>query len=136
MSHGMYLWVHTMEFTNWTIGRDEPPSPHFGTMCFRRTLVTEGGVEYPSTSFGEDYGFAERALDRGFRHLTVDNTDGSFVYVRHHNTWVMDPDTLKAILATMHASTAPSWMSDADIDFFASVSELAAPDTAPVNSNL
>lgn len=79
MAHGVYLWVQEMKFTNWTLRSHEPASPHFGTMCFRRALVADGGLEYPHTSFGEDYGFAERALDRGYRHLVMDNSDGSFV---------------------------------------------------------
>jgi len=90
----------------------------------------------PDTSFGEDYGFAERALDAGFRHTCLDNTDGSFVYVRHHNTWILDAPLQRTLFDHMRALSRPPWMSDADFGFFRDeAASLHAPPAAasPVN---
>lgn len=118
LAHGMYLYVHGMQFYNWTLGKDGARSPHFGTLVYRRSMWANGGVRYPDTSFGEDYGFAERALDAGFRHATLDNTDGAFVYVRHHNTWVMSAAVKAQVFKHLAVMEAPSWMTPAEQQFF------------------
>ena len=57
-------------------------------------------------------------MDAGFRHTCVDNTDGAFVYVRHHNTWVLDPSLQDTLFSHMHVLKPPAWMSREDFAFF------------------
>lgn len=92
-------------------------SPHFGTLAYRRSVFTHGGVRYADTSLGEDFCFAERALDAGFRHMTVDNTDGTFIYLRHANTWQLEGGLKEAIMQKLAPVDEPKWISNEDRAF-------------------
>ena len=101
--------------------------------CVARALAYTRWVwpSDPSTSFGEDYGFAERALDAGYRLRTLDNIDGTFVYVRHGkagpgdtrtqaagNTWQISAELQQALLRNLKPIHTPLWLSPTSHDFF------------------
>lgn len=98
-------------------------------MAFRREVYATG-VRYPDASLGEDYGFAERALDAGYKFLTLDNTDGTFSYVRHANTWEIDDNLKSALFRNLAPRSTPEWLSDQDLEFLA-LEKLAMRKTKP-----
>lgn len=122
-AHGMYLFAKDMQFYQWKL-EDTPASPHFGTLAFSRA-VADSGVAYPETSFGEDFGFAVRALDQGFQHDTLDNSDGTFTYVRHHaqNTWQINSELLSTMMLNMRPVEVPAWVPSRSLAFYSSLPE-------------
>jgi len=63
---------------------------HGGTIMFRRTLFTSGGLRYPAVNLAEDAALIREAMRRGCRVQRLDNP-GLFVYVRHgRNAWQFD----------------------------------------------
>lgn len=101
-------------FTTQTADR----SPHFGTIAFSKSVWRDGGVHYPDTSYAEDYGFAERALDQGYKFKTLDNSDGCFTYVRHANTWRHDKALTTELRRHLQRTGTPDWVRPNDAQFF------------------
>lgn len=59
---------------------------HDSTSAYHRR-VWESGLRYPLWAGGEKLAFANWAIEKGFRHQTLPNSD-HFVYLRHgRNTW-------------------------------------------------
>ena len=96
-------------------------TPHFGTMAVRRSLWSEAGIRYGATSLGEDYAFMEHALDAGFEHKVLDNSDGCFMYVRHRNTWKADNGLKAALKRFLQPVQQPEWVTAENIEFLSTI---------------
>lgn len=122
-----------MQFFQWRLTGEEQ-SPHFGSVGYSRKLI-DAGVTYPETSFAEDFGFVVRAMDQGFSHVTLDNSDGTFTYVRHRsqNTWQIPDEQESAMADTMEPIDTPAWVSPRVLQFYTSLP--ATPEVTKPHTN-